>query len=606
MLMIVATVFESGTDYSSKAASPLPVVQYRVHVQSKGWTNYLSSGVAGTTGQALRLEALQIKVSGVEGLGIKYRAHVQTYGWQDYVQNGEIAGTTGKSKRLEAIQIELTGAQKDNYDVYYRVHAQSYGWLNWAKNGECSGTKGYAKRIEALEIRILPKGSTRPEGSGSSFVERKELSMSAHVQSYGWLTANGSMLGTTGKGKRLEAITINPIGYDFNVEYSVHVQSYGWTPYMTNGQQAGTVGQGKRLEAVRIRLSGNDAAKYDIYYRTHVQSAGWLDWAKNDEIAGSTGSSLRMEAMEIVVVPKGQGAPGATSNINLAKPAILYSAYGASYGWQGYASDRQISGTTGSGIAISDLRIKTSGNPYVGVRYSVYRNGAWSAYASDDANLGTGDIQAIKVELTGSNAKYFNVYYRVHSQSLGWQGWASNGSAAGTMNIGKTVQAIEMVITSTAQQAPGVVGNAFRDNLDTEAEGYARTKLNQIGWSLEAAFNWASSMPYFTNSTDVPAGYTNADWYAIYGFRNEKGNCYNQAAVFYQMAKLLGYDVHYLQGYVPKKGGGKVTHGWCEIVQNGQIKVYDPNYTYNTKKSGFGITYGTPGTWMYMDYQRLN
>lgn len=44
-------------------------------------------------------------------------------------------GTEGEAKRLEAIKIQLTGADKDKYDVYYRVHAQSYGWLGWAKNG---------------------------------------------------------------------------------------------------------------------------------------------------------------------------------------------------------------------------------------------------------------------------------------------------------------------------------------------------------------------------------------------------------------------------------------------------------------------------------------
>lgn len=605
MLMIVATVFGEGQTRISQAAG-MPVVQYRVHVQKKGWTDFVSSGVAGTTGQALRLEAIQINVSGVEGLGIRYCVHGQTYGWQEYRQDGQIAGTTGKAKRMEAIRIELTGAQKDNYDVYYRVHAQTYGWLNWAKNGEAAGTKGYAKRLEALEIRILPKGSAKPEGTGETFVERKELSMQAHVQTYGWQAANNSVLGTTGKGKRLEAITINPIGYDFNVEYSVHVQSYGWSAYASNGQMAGTTGQRKRLEAVRIRLTGNDASKYDIYYRAHVQRAGWLDWAKNDEIAGSTGLSYRMEALQVVLVPKGQAAPGATATTNVTLPSISSRAYSTTYGWQNYVSDGQMCGTTGRGIPLKNLQIKVSENANIGVRYKVLKDGVWSGYASNGDPVGEGTIQAVKVELTGPMAKCYSVYYRVHSQTLGWQGWACDGGSAGTANIGKSVQAIELVIKSKAQSAPGSTYNAFRDNLDTEAEGYARRQLNQIGWDLQAAFNYSSGMPYYTNSTDVPAGYTNADWYAIYGFKNGRGNCYNQAATFYQMAKLLGYNVHYLQGYVPKRGGGKVTHGWCEIESNGTVEVYDPNFTYNTKRSGFGISYGQPGTWMYMNYERLN
>ena len=64
--------------------------------------------ISGTTGQSLRVEAVQIKLVKKDlGLGPEYSAHVQSYGWMDWVKNGEIAGTTGQSKRVEAIEIEL-------------------------------------------------------------------------------------------------------------------------------------------------------------------------------------------------------------------------------------------------------------------------------------------------------------------------------------------------------------------------------------------------------------------------------------------------------------------------------------------------------------------
>lgn len=94
-------------------------------------------------------------------LGIRYKTHVQSYGWQDWKENGVMSGTTGEAKRLEAICIELTGANKDKYDVYYRVHAQTYGWLDWSKNGEMAGTEGLAKRLEAINIVIVPKVQIR-------------------------------------------------------------------------------------------------------------------------------------------------------------------------------------------------------------------------------------------------------------------------------------------------------------------------------------------------------------------------------------------------------------------------------------------------------------
>ena len=94
---------------------------------------------------------------------ISYQAHVQTYGWQNWVSDGALAGTTGQAKRVEAIKIQLQGDIANYCDVYYRVHAQSYGWMGWAKNGQAAGTTALGKRIEAIEIRLVPKGGLTPE-----------------------------------------------------------------------------------------------------------------------------------------------------------------------------------------------------------------------------------------------------------------------------------------------------------------------------------------------------------------------------------------------------------------------------------------------------------
>ena len=57
---------------------------------------------------------------------VTYRTHVQSYGWEDTWQtDGIMSGTSGEAKRLEAIQIELYGEMAEKYDVYYCVHAQS-------------------------------------------------------------------------------------------------------------------------------------------------------------------------------------------------------------------------------------------------------------------------------------------------------------------------------------------------------------------------------------------------------------------------------------------------------------------------------------------------
>ena len=148
-----------------------PNVSYRTHVQSYGWQGWKYNGqMSGTSGQAKRLEGINIKLTNKPySGGICYTTHVQSYGWQGDINNsatwkkdGEMAGTSGQAKRLEAIMIKLTGEMADHYDVYYRVHAQSYGWLGWAKNGDPAGTAGYAKRLEGIQIVLVPKGGATP------------------------------------------------------------------------------------------------------------------------------------------------------------------------------------------------------------------------------------------------------------------------------------------------------------------------------------------------------------------------------------------------------------------------------------------------------------
>ena len=94
---------------------------------------------------------------------VVYRVHGQTYGWQGWRQNGAQAGSIGQAKRLEAIQIKLTGALAEKYDVYYRVHCQTYGWMGWAKNGDPKSDT--AKRLEAIQIVLRAKGTGAPSAS---------------------------------------------------------------------------------------------------------------------------------------------------------------------------------------------------------------------------------------------------------------------------------------------------------------------------------------------------------------------------------------------------------------------------------------------------------
>ena len=293
-------------------------VSYTTHVQSYGWQDYVKNGaMAGTSGEAKRLEAIKIKLEHAAYAGdIEYRTHIQTYGWEEeFKQNDEVSGTSGEAKRLEAIEIRLTGEMAEHYDIYYRVHAQTFGWLGWAKNGEKAGTEGFAKRLEGIEILLVDKGEFPCTECGNiDPFKEKQILYTTHVQTYGWqdYAYDGNMAGTSGEAKRLEAIKIklNNPKYEGDVEYRTHIQTYGWEEsFKKNDEMSGTSGEAKRLEAIEIRLTGEMAEHYDIYYRVHAQTFGWLAYAKNGEPAGTAGFAKRLEGIEILLMPKGEVPP---------------------------------------------------------------------------------------------------------------------------------------------------------------------------------------------------------------------------------------------------------------------------------------------------------
>lgn len=150
---------------------------YQTHVQNVGWQGFRSNGeMSGTSGQALRLEGIEIKFEDAKKLGVQYSTHVENLGWQEDVKDGAMSGTTGQGLRLEAVRIRLMGEDANKYDIYYQVHAQNFGWLDWAKNGDSAGTAGFGYRLEAIKIIVVPKGESGPGEAVRPFLEMKLVS----------------------------------------------------------------------------------------------------------------------------------------------------------------------------------------------------------------------------------------------------------------------------------------------------------------------------------------------------------------------------------------------------------------------------------------------
>lgn len=285
-------------------------IQYTTHCQDYGWLPWSADGdMNGTEGESKRLEAIEIRLTGEHKdlYDVHYRVHAQDFAWLGWAKNGEPAGTAGYSKRLEGIQIQIV-----KKDAPFDEKAQ----------GIVSDMDVAFKAAEGTSP-VLNHDDTDNMNPVIPDEDKPNVLYKTHVQNDGWQNwrYNGQTSGTSGRSLRLEGINIKLSNKpcDGGIVYTTHVQDYGWqgdvddqSTWRANGTMAGTEGESKRLEAICVALTGEMDDSYDIYYRVHCQDYGWLDWACNGQEAGSSGFSKRLEAIEIRLVEKGGKAPGST------------------------------------------------------------------------------------------------------------------------------------------------------------------------------------------------------------------------------------------------------------------------------------------------------
>ena len=287
-----------------------------------------------------------------------------------------------------------------------------------------------------------------------------------HVQSYGWqdYVKNGEMSGTEGEAKRLEGIRIklDNVPYSGNVEYRTHIQTYGWEKeWKKNDKMFGTTGEAKRLEAIEIKLTGEVADHYDVYYRVHAQKFGWLGWAKNGESAGTASYAYRLEGIEIQLVEKDSEFPEYGELEAFKDKKVLYTTHVQTYGWQEYAFDGNMAGTSGEAKRLEGIRIMLNNQKYDGdieYRTHIQTYGWEEKWKKNNEMSGTeGEakrLEAIQIRLTGKMQEKYDIYYRVHAQTYGWLAWAKNGDQAGTAGFAKRLEGIEIVLVDKGELPP--------------------------------------------------------------------------------------------------------------------------------------------------------
>ncbi|WP_233288863.1 hypothetical protein [Kitasatospora sp. MBT63] len=129
-------------------------LRYQAHVADIGWQGYTGQNgtSAGTTGLGDSIQAVRMSARGAGGLWV--RAHVQNIGWQpwQYAADGQQVqvGTTGQGLRLEALEVRVGSGT-----VAGRGHVQDVGWTAPVRGTSIVlGTTGQSRRLEAISLNL--------------------------------------------------------------------------------------------------------------------------------------------------------------------------------------------------------------------------------------------------------------------------------------------------------------------------------------------------------------------------------------------------------------------------------------------------------------------
>ena len=158
-------------------------------------------------------------------------------------------GTREDWERMCGMAGQEPGAPINDYGIFYASHVQNLGWQPTVHDGQASGTTGQGLALEGLKVNP-------PEGW--------ELEAAAHIENEGWkvykgiVHGNDILIGTTGKGQRIEMLGFRvvkrPEGCTDKLRFQVHQQDVGWKGWTEEGYFSGSDGMAARLEAVRLMI----------------------------------------------------------------------------------------------------------------------------------------------------------------------------------------------------------------------------------------------------------------------------------------------------------------------------------------------------------------
>ena len=197
---------------------------------------------------------------------------------------------------------------------------------------------------------------------------------------------------------------------------------------------------------VSVMSMENKSSDIGVTYQGHGQDYGWQGWVSNGELSGTDGESRRMEGIRIKLL-------NAPSNAK-----ILYRIHGKDYGWQGWKSNGELGGTVGESRRIEAIQIKLENLDDYTVEYRAQgQDYGWQGWVSEGEIAGTTGqsrrIEGIEIRIIKKQKSSVSVKYQGQGQDYGWQGWVSDGKLAGTNGESKRLEGIKIQLVNAPEGA---------------------------------------------------------------------------------------------------------------------------------------------------------
>ena len=215
--------------------------------------------------------------------------------------------------------------------------------------------------------------------------------------------------------------------YNWRCDY---VGSYSFWQYSSSGNVPGVNGRCDMNYCFNGSLLNVDDSKMHIQYEAHVSNIGWMSSKRDGSTAGTTGQSKSVEDLKVSILnPVEDGSVQINANVS-------------GIGWQGWDTpSASEGGTTGQGRA----------------------------------------VEAVRLRLTGSLAKDYDVYYRVHASNIGWMAWAKDGEEAGTTGMSCSLEAIQIKLIKKSASHP-------------DTSGYSHLEIPTVTYSSQVKGAWQNSV----------------------------------------------------------------------------------------------------------------